>query len=259
MICCLFLLSLMGIDSLAQDTVITLRGDTLKGKYEITRRSDNEFVDFQSTSGKKQKLRLFDVKRILTADGDIIEPIQIQNRYTFGKLITSGYLSLYAFKGANSKTVYNEMVLTKLDGSSQVVPGAIGFRKTIGAFLSECSEVSDKIKDRSLTKNDLQKIIADFNACFGQTASPAPEVTTVSDTPQQEVADSSLQTQISDFKTLLKYSDKVSNKEDVSDMFDDIVGKINSNKPVPNYLRKLIISSVESDEQLKKLIQTILK
>lgn len=249
-----FFLLLAFSESQAQDQLITLKGDTLQGQYEIIVRSNNESVNFVNTSGKKQRFRLFDVKRILTADGEIIEPIQIENRYTFGKLIKGGYLSLYAFKGANSKTTFNEMVLTKLDGSSQVVPGAIGFRKAISQFLDECSSVSEKIKNKDLTKNELETIISEFNACLSNNVSASS-----AQPKSHESFETTLQTQIDDFRTLLKYSDKIENKADVSEMFEDVIDKLSIGKPIPNYLRKLITSSVEKDEQLKKLITSIIK
>ncbi len=255
------LLTILCFSVKGQSTIITMRGDSLSGTYEIGKRGDSEIVELVEANGKKRKLKLFDVKYIRTADSEIIEPIKLENRYTFGKLISRGYLSLYAIKGEYSKSGFGEKVLVKLDGTSAVVPGALGFRKAMSRFLSDCPEVSQKIRDKKLSKNDLDTIIEQFNTCItGASASlkPTSAIPTVS--PALDATDSEeVQTQINDFKTLLKYSEKVENKEDVSDMFNDLTEKVSAGKPVPNYLRKLLLSAVNRDDKLKKIVESLLK
>lgn len=253
----ILVLTVFSLQSQAQNTIITMRGDSLNGSFDITKRSGNEFVDFRNADGEKKKFRLFDIKQIITADQEVLEPIKLETRYTFGKVISKGYLSLYSFKGESSRSGFNERALVKLDGTSAVVPGAIGFRKTISRFLSDCPVLSQQIRDKKLRKDDLNKIIEEFNGCI------SGESNTTVETPKpvtKEIkASSEQQTQVNDFKTLLKYSDKVSNKEDVLDMFNDLNQKLINKERIPNYLKNILLESISNDDKLKKIVLSMIK
>lgn len=242
----------------AQNTIITLRGDTLTGTFSLAKRGGDEFVDFVDQENKKKKFRLFDIKRIISVENEIIEPISIgDGDYTFGKLITEGYLSLYSYRSQNSTITFNEKILIKLDGSSLPVPGAFGFKKTVSKFLSECPVVSQKVGDKKLGSDELDQIIKEFNSCIARKSSSNSNASTEA-APTIAVADE-LQTQIDDFRTLLKYSDKVKNKEDVSDMFSDLVNKLVDKKKVPNYLKNVLLDAVANDSKLKALVEGLLE
>lgn len=240
----------------AQSTLITLRGDTLSGTFSLAKRGGNEFVDFVDEEGKKKKFKLFDVKRVISADNEIIEPINIgDGEYTFGKLISEGYINLYSYRGPNSTLTFNEKIMIKLDGTSLPVPGAFGFKKSVSKFLSECPEVSQKVSSKKLGGDKLDQVLSEFNSCISNKSSgnstsriAIPSVIITED----------LQTQIDDFNTLLKYSDNVEDKEDVSDMFGDLTKKIAGKEKIPNYLKKALREAIANDPKLKALIETML-
>lgn len=256
----IILLMALSVQLSAQNTVITLRGDTLAGTFSLAKRGGNEFVDFVDKNGKKKKFKLFDIKRIISADDEIIEPINIgDGEYTFGKLMSEGYLSLYNYRGQNSTITFNEKIMIKLDGTSLPVPGAFGFRKSVSKFLFECPEVSQKVNNKKLSGDNLDQILTEFNTCIAvKSASNVNSTGSSAPRPPAIVTDE-LQTQIDDFKTLLKYSDKVENKEDVSDMFSDLTKKLASKEKVPNYLKNILMGAVANDNKLKALLETMLK
>lgn len=243
----------------AQNTIITLRGDTLAGSFSLAKRGGNEFVDFVDEEGKKKKFKLFDIKRIISADDEIIEPIKIgDGQYTFGKLLIEGYLSLYSYRNENSTITFNEKILIKLDRTSMAVPGAFGFKKSMSKFLFECPEVSQKVSEKKLDRNDLEQILAEFNSCVAKKSASNANNTSILVQSSVTITDE-LQTQIDDFKTLLKYSEKIENKEDVSDMFSDMSKKLANKEKVPNYLKNILKGAVANDNKLKALIEVMLK
>ncbi|OEK04896.1 hypothetical protein [Roseivirga misakiensis] len=253
-----FLLFLFAFSVSAQDTIITMKGDTLNGSFSLAKSNGNEFVNFTSNQGKKERFRLFDVKQIKTADGEILEPIRVDKRYTFGKVMAKGYLSLHSYRSENSNVTFNQQILTNYDGSSLAVPGAFGFKKAVSRFLEACPAVSEKVNDKTLGRDDLDQIITEYNNCIGALANKNKSNT--SETTKNKAATSpTLASQKSDFETLLKYSDVIENKEDVSDMLNDLVQKLSTGQAIPNYLRKIMTEAVSKDAKLSALLKKILE
>lgn len=256
----IFMLIVLSAQLKAQNTVITLRGDTLNGTFSLAKRGGNEFVDFVDRENKKKKFKLFDIKQIITADGETIEPINVgDGDYTFGKLISKGYLNLYSYRSQNSTLTFNEKIMIKLDGTSLAVPGAFGFKKTVSKFLFECPVVSQKVSNKELSGDDLEQIIAEFNSCIQDQSNKNSANTSTEVAKPQTIVPDKFQTQVDDFKTLLKYSDKVENKADVADMFGDLVKKLTNKEKVPNYLKSILLSAVENDSKLKNLVENMLQ
>ncbi|MFY0592263.1 hypothetical protein [Roseivirga sp.] len=254
----IFLFFCISFSITAQDTIITMRGDTLSGSFSLAKKGVNEFVDFTDPNGKKQRLRLFDVKQIKTTEGEILEPIKIDKRYTFGKVIKKGYLSLHSYRSENSAVTFNQQILTNYDGNSMAVPGAFGFRKAVSRFLKACPSVSQKVEDKTLGRDELDQVIEEYNSCI-KALSEKNISSSAQNLPAETEVSPSVNTKKQDFNTLLKYADGIKNKGDVSDMFNDVMQKISTNQKVPNYLRKLITEAVSQDEKLSALLKEILK
>jgi len=253
----IFLMIAFAAQAQAQNTIVTLKGDTLNGSFSLVKKGTNEFVDFTDSDRNKKRYRLFDIKQITTEDGETIEPIKVGNRYTFGKVVSKDYLSLYNYRSENSNVTFNQQVLINYDGSSLTVPGAIGFKKTVSKFLKKCPDVSQKVSDKDLDRDDLEQIITEYNGCIKALSEGSSTTESVkTPIPVQKLG---LQTKETDFNTLLKYADSVKNKADVADMFKDVMQKLSNNQQVPNYLKELITNAVSSDTKLSALIKEILK
>lgn len=241
------------MQSMGQSYLITLEGDSIVGKYSIHRTSvDNEYIRIKA-DGEKTEFQATEIKKLVDKRGNIYKPIRAEQRFKIGRVEQSGYVNLYVFTSTGSSQSFNQEILIKLDGSSLIVPGMIGFRKSMTDFLFECEEVNTQIEEGEFKKRDLEEIIEVFNDCME---------TKNSNTILQEERNvgsisNSFNEQTAEFKTLLKYSDYVDNKSDVLDMFNDIIEKIKQNDPIPNYLANLFNNSIAKDEKLTALYQKL--
>jgi hypothetical protein len=238
----------------AQSYMITTKGDSLVGKIQIREnRAGNEFVRFKS--GKiKETYEIFQIKKIIDKDGKKLVPINVEGKYRFGLVEMEGYLSKYLYTSPEGNLKFQSEVLIKVDGSTQIVPGAIGFRNTLSKFIKECPEVSNAVKNKAYDRNELEKIITDFNACMN-------EKSVVSTNPEkaQSLPSNSLMSKLEDFKQQLNKSLKVKNKEEAIDMFNDIAEKLLRGEEIPSYLSNGFKELITSDEALVAAFTDLLK
>lgn len=251
---------LLGISSYAQSYVITAAGDSLFGKFTILENSTNhEYVRLKGENGK-QTFEILEVKKLVEKNGTEIVPILVEGKYRFGKVIVKGYMTKYLFTPMNASQKFQEEVLIKLDGSTLVVPGSIGFRGLMTEFTKECPRVSGAINNKEYKSYETDKIVADFNACVieGETI----RRTSAADTAEKletSNLDPEISKKIADFKTLLNYSTKISDKDEALEMFDDIVDKLSKGETIPNYLKNAFKRSIAQDDTLTELYKEIVK
>jgi hypothetical protein len=238
----------------AQSYMITTKADSLVGKIQIREnRAGNEFVRFKS--GKiKETYEIFQIKKIIDKDGNKLVPINVEGKYRFGLVEMEGYLSKYLYTSPEGNLKFQSEVLIKVDGSTQIVPGAIGFRSTMAKFTSECPRVSQGLKNKEYSRNELAKIIADFNACINEKSM----ISTASETADL-LPSTSLASQLQEFKKRLSVSTKVQNKEEAIEMFDDIAEKLLEGEDIPNYLSNGFKELITSDEALVAAFTDLLK
>lgn len=262
----LCLLVLFSSLSIAQDMLVKVDGDTLKGKVNIAVNSlDREYVTVK-TGRKKQKLKLLEVREIRMGNGDLIKPLTYQGKYKFGKELVSGYLTHYRVTRDNSSEKFNTDLLYKMDGTFIILGGKIGFRSAAKDFLSDCVRVATDLRDKKYARNDVGQLVTDYNTCVSQSglmSKEAIEEKAKLDAKAEKKRKKlelpkSLEQKLSDFATLLEYSDKISNKPDVTAMFNDVSGKLRRNEAVPNYLKQALKDALKTDPQLLKLINGIL-
>lgn len=253
--------------SFAQDTLVKVNGEILEGRVNIATNSLNKEYASIKIGRKKTKLNLLEVREIKMANGDLIKPLGFGTSLKFGKELISGYLSYYRVTRDNSPEKFNGDLLYKMDGTYILLSGKIGFRSAARDFLGDCTRMADDIRNKKYQRNDIEKLVNDYNACVSQKGLMSK--TAIEEKARQDrlaekeqkrlELSKGLEQKLSDFATLLEYSDKVSNKTDVTAMFNDVSGKLRKKEAVPNYLKTALTEALKTDPQLHKLIQEILK
>ena len=64
---------------------------------------------------------------------------------------------------------------------------------------------------------------------------------------------------LEDFETLLKYSEKVENKESATEMFSDLSSKLKKGEKVPDYLVNALKGAIKNDNKLVELLNKIIE
>lgn len=267
-IICSLILVLLSLQLIhAQDTLIKINGDTLIGKLEFAIDGiGSEYVTIKD-NGNKTVVKLIEVRMIETAEGDIIKPVAFDGKYKFGKQLHFGYLSYYKVTGDGNPEMFTNDLLIKMDGSSLLFSGSLGFRKRVGRFLEDCYDVAQDIQRKKYKANDLLELTQAYNICVNKNGLMSEDAidqrAAIDRAEQAKEKDASLtkslEAKLSDFSTLLKYSDKVANKDDVTAMFNDVAGKLRRKENVPNYLKKSLMDALEKDPQLTQLLSEILE
>jgi hypothetical protein len=207
----------------AQDMVITLRNDTLKGKAQIQTYDKIDRVEIHDGKMKNQ-FTAIEVKSLVIGK-DIYHPVRTPERFQLMKLITPGYLSLYLGR-ALYKNNYDDLYLVKRNGESQEVPN-LAFKKTMGNFLDDCLTIKQWLKDGDLGTKDLNKIIAEYNACLDRQTEDSIKPVPASAGDPKMIALTNLRSKI---------ISEMNNPKDALEMLDDITDKVRNYKPLPNYL-----------------------
>lgn len=206
----------------AQEYVVTLRGDTLSGEVKYFRgtNSTNKYVRLTSADGKKTNYKLLETKAF-RLDNEVYHTVKLGNSYTYMKLITSGYLTLYGYQVENQST-WDGRYFFKKDGAGLDAPN-LGFKKKLSQFLSDCPEVVTKIESGELNRSDLVTLTEAYNTCFNQIDNKK------SVTLSAEQAWSDLNKAV----TALPEFDR---KQDALEMIREIQRKVGQNETVPSFL-----------------------
>ena len=243
----LFVLTLSVSSSLAQDILLTTRGDTLRGKIStFTNRQGTEQVEIKIDK-KKQQIRLIDIKEY-RKQGEVYQPIFAQGKYKIGKVISKGFLSeyLYTPTAYNKRAPFSQPLLIKENGGQLDVPKALMFRKSVAEFLNDCPSVSEKLLKKTYSRNQLKLIIQDYNACIALQK-------------DNEIKKVTLKTKLEDFRTKLQTSKKIENKAAIRQMLLDFEEKSNAKQKIPDYLISALTDSVKDDLELTSILKDILE
>lgn len=238
------------------DYVVTLKGDTLRGKvkyfaYEGVRYAGakTKYIQLTPENGKKSTHQVLQTVGF-RMNGEIYHTIKYYDGYTFMKLIIGGYLSLYKYQMEN-QTSWDGPYLVKKDGSVLDVPN-LGFKKRVSQFLADCPNVVNNIESGTLGKTELLKIVNDYNACTTPKTNPAPSA---KNSPGSETWNSLTM----EVKALPDF-DK---KSDALEMIREIQNKVVNNETVPAFLIRGLKDALEHQsaiqEQLEKALATLAK
>lgn len=226
----------------AQDYVVPLRGDTIKGTVRPAGVGTMQRVQV-TTDGKKKSFGVVDVREYKYRN-EIYRPVKGINGYVFMKLLRDGYLGLYAFQPEN-QTNYDGRYLVKKDGSAIEVPN-LTFKKSILKFVSNCPDVTEKIEKGELGKRDIEVIVDTYNGCIDKnTKSADVEVKKLSplDALEQKI----------------KTKSSFEGQADALDMIAEIKGKVQRNEKIPNFMVEGLKKSLSAQADLTADVEAALK
>jgi hypothetical protein len=230
----------------AQDFLITTKGDTLKGNITFQL---NGKVESATVKGTKRETISAINTRIAFQKGKQFKPVQFNGTVQFMEILADGYLSLLAFQQPNAMS-YDGRLLQKRDGKTMEVPG-IGFKKQMTNYLSDSPTIVAQIQDGQLGLKELPQIIEKYNSLISGKTETQKEQANIESGKKSKL----------ELLTILRSDIEQSNlflKQDALDILADWSDKIKSGKPIAPYLSKALRSALgESVDLIKKLDELI--
>ena len=123
---------------------------------------------------------------------------------------------------------------------------AIRFKRSVSSFLSECASIKTKIENDELGRQDLNKIIEEYNRCLNQQTSQAfvssgdPTLAALTTLNKRLTADPAA-------------------PSDAVDILKDIYGKVKDGKAVPNYLTEGLKNALSGRTDYQEELEALLK
>ncbi len=234
--------------SSAQDYVVTTKQDTLWGKVKYFSttgaRSTSRYLQLTPEEGKKITYKILQIISFKIND-EIYHTIKSNTGYTFMKLISSGYLSLYSYQPEN-QTTWDGRYFVKKDGALLDVPN-LGFKKRVSQFLEDCPEVVKNVDSGVLNKSDLKEIVAAYNTCIEVKSNP----TRVQKTPALEAWAS--------LEAAVKALPQFDKKSDAVEMTHEILNKVSKNENVPSFLSNGLKESLKNQSSIQQTLNEALE
>lgn len=227
-------LAMLTFGSLAlaqKDYGITLKGDTLKGRVRILTYDQLDRVQIVTEDAKKNYSAL--EIRTLRIAGDTYHTIKFDKGFRYMRLIKDGFLSLYGYRMPNQSN-YDGQYLVKKDGTGLEMPN-LTFKKSLAGFLSDCAEVSERIKSGDLGRKDIDKIVDRYNSCLqfkSERKVEEPKVAPVTEIESEQMI------AVNGIITKAEAASNLENKSDIVDLLKDLRSKIARNEILPNYILK---------------------
>jgi hypothetical protein len=188
------------------------------------------------------------VRRVFNG-GDLYAPVKFEKGIRFMKVIVSGYLSFYQYRGQQQSS-YDTWILQKIGSDAKEVPN-MGFKKILSDMVSECPVLVDRIKNGDLGRNDVEKIVNEYNACIATVSEQRLEAAlTPASTPVGDLVEK--------MKTKVSASD-LSNKAEVNDLLTSIADKTKKKDAIPAYMKEGLKGYLSSREDLKADMDELLK
>jgi hypothetical protein len=242
----------LSLSSFAQDFIVTVQGDTLKGEVKPLTYGTEKKIQLTEPGKKKVIYPFFKVKAF-SVGGGLFQPVKGPDGYVFMKLLKSGYLSLYSFQHPN-QTLYDGLYLLKKDGTGIEVPN-LTFKKGMRNFLDDCPAVADKIDSDVLNKRDLNQIVDEYNACIDSRSSRTETAVAANRPLPQPVKTSSAWEAL---ENKVKAQPDFAEKENALEMIGEIKNKMAASQRIPNFLIEGLKSSL-SAETFKTELENALK
>lgn len=245
----LILLHLPIIISAQSDYAVTVKGDTLRGAVKI---QTYDLLDrVQVTVDKKKKNYTALEIKALSIKGEIFHTVKYDKGYRYMKLLKSGFLSLYGFRLTNQSS-YDGQYLLKKDGGGMEVPN-LTFKKSMAGYLSDCAEITERIKSGDLGRRDVEQIVERFNSCLQfkteRRVEEAPPVITVEE-DEKMMAVNALITKVE--------ASSLENKTDMVDLLKDLRSKIARKEILPNYITKDIKNTLSEKPEFKEEVEKLM-
>lgn len=227
----------------AQEYVVPLRGDTIKGDVRPAGIGITQRVQVTGEDGKKKSFGVTEVREFKFKT-DVYRPIKGLNGYVFMKLIKDGYLGLYGFQPDN-QTNYDGRFLMRKDGSGLEVPN-LTFKKSISRYLSDCPVISEKIDKGELGRRDIETIVSEYNNCINKNTT---EVAV--ETEKLDPLDA--------LEQKVKAKASFEGQTDALDMIAEMKKKVQRKEKVPNFMIEGLKSALSTQSDLTPDLDTALK
>ncbi|HTF19747.1 MAG TPA: hypothetical protein VK658_16860 [Chryseolinea sp.] len=211
----------------AQDYLLTSKGDSIAGQVKPLLYGTEKKVQVTNANKKKEVYSIFQVRRYRFHD-ELFEPIKGPDGFTFMKLEKSGYLSLYSYQLPNQVT-FEGTYLMRRDGKGMDVPN-ISFKKSMKAYLKDCSVVVDRIDKGELTRKNLNEIIDTYNQCIQNNTINHEEVAAT------QVVQAKSMGAWGELENQVKAASDFDGKPNALEMIQEIKGKIERSEKIPNFL-----------------------
>lgn len=232
--------------SQGEDYVVTLKGDTIKGKLILHIRTLQQSATLK-TAEKKHVYKVYQLLGAGKADGTIYHTKKILGVYQFAQLVKPGYLSYYLYTGDETTSQpFSLQVLIKSDGTEKTFSSLV-FKKRVGDFLSDCETVKENFDNDLYTRKDLDQLIGDYNDCIA-------EQTLVRSKP----VDHDKMAILKSLQQAVETEKSVKDKKGVLEMLTDVEGKLNNNQPIPGYLVDALRKRLEGHPELMKSLEALL-
>ncbi|HTJ49911.1 MAG TPA: hypothetical protein VL443_10685 [Cyclobacteriaceae bacterium] len=244
---CLLLLT---YSAFSQDYVVTIKGDTLRGKVKTIMFGPDKKVTVTGANKKKTTVSLFQTKAY-SVKGETYHPVKGDKGYTFMKLIKPGYLSLYGFQLEN-QTSFDGLYLLKKDGHGVEVPN-LTFKKTMLRFLSDSPEVTAKIEDGTLGKQELDEIIDAYNSYIDSKSKSQQQAIAVKKEQLKGIGEWEA------FEEKVKAEPNFEGKSTALEMISEVKNKVKNSEKIPNFLSeglKGLLQNTSLKEELAGLLST---
>jgi hypothetical protein len=243
----LLIICILSISNIAaQDSLFTTRGETFYGKVMLYKNQYQQEVIDMKIGKKKRSFRIVEVEKYIQ-EGEVYKSIFALGAYKIGKVISEGeYLTQYLYMptGFGKRAPFSQIILIKKNGNYLDLPKTLSFAKAVSDYLIDCPTVSQKVKDKTLGRKEVEEIIAEYNGCMTVTAEEGIDL---------ETFKGMLQT----FRLKLQESNKVDNKKAVRSMLKDYESKHDMGDEIPEYLIKGIADAVQDDLELTSLFKEL--
>lgn len=243
----LLIICILSISHLAaQDSLFTTRGETFYGKVMLYKnRHQQEQIDMKINK-KKRSFRIVEVEKYVQ-EGEVYKSIFALGAYKIGKVVTEGkYLTQYLYMptGYGKRAPFSQIILFKENGNYLDLPKSLGFSNALSEYLIDCPTVAKKVKDKTLKRKEIDKIINEYNGCMAVQAEKGIDLET-------------FKGKLETFRLKLQESDKVDNKKAIRSMLKDYETKRDNGDEIPEYLIKGITDAVQDDLELTSLFKEL--
>lgn len=226
------------------DYVVTLKGDTLRGKVRYHSgvkytNTSSIYVQLTAENGKKSTHEPLQTIAFKMND-EIYHTVKFYDSYTFMKLIKPGYLALYGYQMEN-QTAWDGRYFVKKDGALLDVPN-LGFKKRVTNYLTDCPDVVKDIESGVLGKSDLLKIVEDYNNCV--------ELKTISTSVKKSPATEAW-VKLENEVTGLSEFDK---KADALEMIREVQKKLSKNEAIPSFMISGLKDALKDQSSIKETL-----
>lgn len=233
---------------IAQDYVVILKGDTLRGSVKLLSYDRLDRVEIKA-DGKKKVFTALEARSVFYKN-ELYHTIQLESvGLKYMKLIKGGYLSIYTFRPVNQVT-YDGVYLYKRSGQGIEMPN-LTFKKGLSDFLDDCITVKTKIKDGVLSKRDINKIVDEYNQCL-ESLQKANAVPVVEEKPSEKLV------ALDNLIAKVEANPNFDSKKDALDILKDLRNKSYRNETIPNYLVEGLKANLSSQTALSEELQKVI-